>query len=102
MEVLPSCRIPRKRVFPPCLEALSFGTIPTTFCRCRELPPCSCVWLRTCRPRKEEGKTMQNPPKNPIRDAVEAVGRDRAAQIEGARPGLPSLFTCPECGGTLW
>lgn len=39
---------------------------------------------------------------NPIREAVETVERDRAAQVEGAREGRPSLFTCPDCGGTLW
>jgi two-component system chemotaxis response regulator CheB len=40
--------------------------------------------------------------KDPIRDSVESVKSDRVRQIEGAREGRPSLFTCPECGGVLW
>lgn len=33
---------------------------------------------------------------------MDQVEKDRTDQIEGVRSGLPSLFTCPDCGGTLW
>ena len=39
---------------------------------------------------------------DPIARAVERVAQDRAAQIGGERAGRPSIFTCPDCGGTLW
>jgi two-component system chemotaxis response regulator CheB len=39
---------------------------------------------------------------DPIREAAEIVDRDRAAQIAGQRQGMPSLYTCTDCGGTLW
>jgi len=45
---------------------------------------------------------MPQPSKNPIRETVRIVQTDRAEQIEGAREGQPSLFTCPDCGGVLW
>ena len=38
----------------------------------------------------------------PIEDIRELVQQQRSAQIEGERRGQISLFTCPECSGTLW
>lgn len=43
-----------------------------------------------------------DPVPDPIREVIEIVEQDRAAQIAGERRGRPSLFTCPDCGGTLW
>ena len=30
------------------------------------------------------------------------VQHDKQALEQGARPGQPTVFTCPECGGTIW
>lgn len=38
----------------------------------------------------------------PIEDLRQLVQQQRDAQIEGERRGQISLFTCPECSGTLW
>jgi two-component system, chemotaxis family, protein-glutamate methylesterase/glutaminase len=45
---------------------------------------------------------MQQPGENPIKEAEAIVQGDRAAQIGGERQGRPALYTCPDCGGTLW
>lgn len=33
---------------------------------------------------------------------AELVAQDKAALERGERPGTPSPFTCPDCGGVLW
>jgi two-component system chemotaxis response regulator CheB len=40
--------------------------------------------------------------KDSIQAAAETVKRDRQEQIAGNRLGEPSIFTCPDCSGTLW
>ena len=45
---------------------------------------------------------MSSPPRDPMVEAKKTVQNDREAQIEGRRQGQPSLFTCPDCSGTLW
>jgi two-component system chemotaxis response regulator CheB len=45
---------------------------------------------------------MPGPERDPIRQTVDTVEHDRTTQIDGERRGQVSLFTCPECGGTLW
>jgi two-component system chemotaxis response regulator CheB len=42
------------------------------------------------------------PEKDAIEQADQIVKREQAAQIAGERVGMPAIFTCPECGGTLW
>lgn len=34
--------------------------------------------------------------------AEEAVEEDIAAQEQGERDGMLTVYTCPECGGSLW
>ena len=41
-------------------------------------------------------------PRDPVGDAIRAVEKDQAEQIEGRRRGMPSFFVCPDCGGSLW
>ena len=38
----------------------------------------------------------------PIQEAAATVAQNQTQQIAGARLGQVALFTCPECGGTLW
>lgn len=45
---------------------------------------------------------MPDQRRDPVRENVQTMEEDRAAQIEGQRQGRPSPFTCPDCGGTLW
>lgn len=53
-------------------------------------------------PEQNDAFAATAPVPDPIREAVEIVEQDRAAEIAGERRGQPSLFTCPDCGGTLW
>jgi two-component system chemotaxis response regulator CheB len=39
---------------------------------------------------------------DPLENMPEVVQRDMAAQENGARRGQLTVFTCPECGGSLW
>jgi two-component system, chemotaxis family, protein-glutamate methylesterase/glutaminase len=39
---------------------------------------------------------------DPIERARQIVEREQEAQIKNQRVGQPAIFTCPECGGTLW
>jgi len=49
--------------------------------------------------RSEKGGT--NMP-DPLEKMPETVDRDMRAQEEGKRRGQVAVFTCPECGGSLW
>jgi two-component system, chemotaxis family, protein-glutamate methylesterase/glutaminase len=40
--------------------------------------------------------------KDEIERARQIVEREQEAQIKNERVGQPAIFTCPECGGTLW
>jgi two-component system chemotaxis response regulator CheB len=51
------------------------------------------------RPRPEQGSTNMNEPLEKLQDAVIA---DSDAQVRGDRRGRLTVFTCPECGGSLW
>jgi two-component system chemotaxis response regulator CheB len=43
------------------------------------------------------------PPRGPHLSAIESdLGHERLAVHGRDRPGSPSVFTCPECHGTLW
>jgi two-component system chemotaxis response regulator CheB len=42
------------------------------------------------------------PMTDPIDKIPEVQVRDQEAQTEGKRRGALSVFTCPECGGSLW
>jgi two-component system chemotaxis response regulator CheB len=42
------------------------------------------------------------PMTDPIDKIPEVQARDQEAQKEGKRRGALSVFTCPECGGSLW
>lgn len=47
---------------------------------------------------KEDGVAMQA-----LTDELnQRMREDTVEQIEGRRAGEPALYTCPECGGTLW
>lgn len=37
-----------------------------------------------------------------IETAEEKIARDMAAQERGERQAVPSIYTCPECGGVMW
>lgn len=37
-----------------------------------------------------------------LKRTPEIIVRDQSDQISGERRDQPSLFTCPDCGGTLW
>jgi two-component system chemotaxis response regulator CheB len=43
-----------------------------------------------------------DPMKDPIERAVEIVNQDMQTQVEDGKPGSLTIFTCPECGGSLW
>jgi hypothetical protein len=47
---------------------------------------------------REAGMEMTDP----IERSEEAVERDRHAQVSNRRRRALSVFTCPECGGSLW
>src|SRR5262249_38652895 len=46
--------------------------------------------------------TGGSPVADPIDKMPEAVERDFAQQVHDGRRGEVSVFTCPECGGSLW
>jgi two-component system chemotaxis response regulator CheB len=48
--------------------------------------------------KRHEERSMTDP----IEKATETVNHDMAEQIRGDRRGEISLYTCPECGGSLW
>src|SRR5262249_27910818 len=39
---------------------------------------------------------------DPLEKMSEVASADQEAQLRGDRRGEVSVFTCPECGGTLW
>jgi two-component system chemotaxis response regulator CheB len=39
---------------------------------------------------------------DPLEQIPEAMAADMAAQMRGERRGGVTVFTCPECGGSLW
>jgi two-component system chemotaxis response regulator CheB len=43
-----------------------------------------------------------SPMSDPIDQMPQRVDEDMAAQEQGGRPGAQSVYTCPECGGSLW
>jgi len=54
-------------------------------------------------PRMAEGDAAQEQAeKDQIVQADRIVQREQEAQIQNRRVGAPAIFTCPECGGTLW
>src|SRR5207253_1472125 len=50
-------------------------------------------------PMAEKGAATMS---DPLEQLPECVLRDFDAQIQGARRGEISTFSCPECGGPLW
>jgi len=56
---------------------------------------------RAGRPAAENGRKRMAQDAQEQREA-ELVARDKAALEHGQRPGEPSVFTCPDCGGVLW
>lgn len=50
----------------------------------------------------QQPDTSRAPAPDPVEENAATVERNRAAQIAGGRPDRPSVFTCPDCGGTLW
>jgi two-component system chemotaxis response regulator CheB len=51
------------------------------------------------RPAPAKGDTSMT---DPIDKLPEVVARDAEAQKHGEKRGALSVFTCPECGGSLW
>jgi two-component system chemotaxis response regulator CheB len=56
---------------------------------------------RAAMPLAETGQTRMAQDRQDQFDG-EMVARDKAALERGERPGEPTLFTCPDCGGVLW
>lgn len=50
-------------------------------------------------PSEPQGDTRMN---EPLTDLAQKQGDDSEAQTHGERRGQLSVFTCPECGGSLW
>jgi two-component system chemotaxis response regulator CheB len=51
------------------------------------------------RPAPQKGEEDMT---DPIDKIPEVQADDQAAQVDGRRRGALSVFTCPECGGSLW
>lgn len=54
--------------------------------------------------REGAGSTMAAIGSAPIEEkpGTDSVERDMAAQVAGERDGQTTVYTCPDCGGTLW
>jgi two-component system chemotaxis response regulator CheB len=63
----------------------------------RELAPLLVELVR--RPVAAEGGPVML---DPLDKMVEVAAGDAASQINGERRGQVSVYTCPECGGSLW
>jgi two-component system chemotaxis response regulator CheB len=54
--------------------------------------------------RNEVADAMSSSPSQPseFEELPDAASRDQDEQVRGERHGRTSVFTCPDCGGTLW
>jgi len=49
-----------------------------------------------------EGDRAMSSGRDEFEQMPDIVARDQDEQVNGERHGQASLFTCPDCGGTLW